>query len=160
MGASRPWSYGSLICNQCLSPLMLWVPISIRARCTTLCDKVCQWLPGPLVSFTNKANRHDVTEILLKVALNTIKQTNKSISYNVFEDLFLFFSGMFQCLTINNICINIILYFSIDTDVNNQTTYNVPDNERILINTGDIIGWWVVIMIIGENGTECKYIKW
>jgi hypothetical protein len=33
---------------------MLWVRISIRARCTTLCDKVCQWLaigqwfsPGP-----------------------------------------------------------------------------------------------------------------
>ena len=27
-----------------LSPLMLSVRISIRARCTTLCDKVCQWL--------------------------------------------------------------------------------------------------------------------
>jgi hypothetical protein len=25
---------------------MLWVRISIRARCTTLCDKVCQWLQG------------------------------------------------------------------------------------------------------------------
>jgi len=24
-------------CNQCLSPLMLWVRISIRSRCTTLC---------------------------------------------------------------------------------------------------------------------------
>jgi hypothetical protein len=55
---SWPWSYGSWIynylCNQYLSPLMLWVRISIRARCTTLCDKVCQWLaigqwfsPGP-----------------------------------------------------------------------------------------------------------------
>jgi hypothetical protein len=45
-GPSWPWSYGSWIynylCNQCLSPLMLWVRISIRARCTTLCDKVCQ----------------------------------------------------------------------------------------------------------------------
>jgi hypothetical protein len=45
---SWPWSYGSWIynylCNQCLSPLMLWVQISIRARRTTLCDKVCQWL--------------------------------------------------------------------------------------------------------------------
>jgi hypothetical protein len=45
---SWPWSYGSWIydylCNQCLSPLMLWVRISIRTRCTTLCDKVCQWL--------------------------------------------------------------------------------------------------------------------
>ena len=81
------WSYGSWIykylCNQCLSPLMLWVRISIRVRCTTLCDNVCQWLatgrwfsPGPLVSFTNKTDRHDITEILLKVALNTIKETN------------------------------------------------------------------------------------
>jgi hypothetical protein len=47
-GSSWPWSYGSWIynylCNQCLSPQMLWVRISMRARCTTLCDKVCQWL--------------------------------------------------------------------------------------------------------------------
>ena len=77
------WSYGSYIYNylchgQCLSPLMLWVGISIRARCTTLCDKICleletgRWFsPGPLVSSTNKTDRHDITEILLKVALNT-----------------------------------------------------------------------------------------
>ena len=81
------WSYGSWIdnylCNQCLSPLMLRVRISIRAMCTTLCDNVCQWLatgrwfsPGPPVSSTNKTDRHDITEISLKVALNTIKQTN------------------------------------------------------------------------------------
>jgi hypothetical protein len=31
--------------------------------------------PGTPVSFTNKSNRHDVTEILLKVALNTITLT-------------------------------------------------------------------------------------
>jgi hypothetical protein len=59
---------------------MLWVRISIRARCTTLCDKVCQWLAtgrwfSP-VSSTNKTDHHDITEILLKVALNTIKQTD------------------------------------------------------------------------------------
>jgi hypothetical protein len=29
------------------------------------------------VSSTNKTDRHDITEISLKVALNTIKQTNK-----------------------------------------------------------------------------------
>jgi hypothetical protein len=28
--------------------------------------------PGTLVSSTNKTDRHDITEILLKVALNTI----------------------------------------------------------------------------------------
>jgi hypothetical protein len=57
---------------------------SIRARCTTLCDKVCQWLAtgwwfssGLPVSSTNKTDRHDITEILLKVALNTINQANK-----------------------------------------------------------------------------------
>ena len=50
---------------------------------STLCDKVCQWLatgqwfsPGTPVSSTNKTDRHDITEILLKVALNTINQPN------------------------------------------------------------------------------------
>ena len=49
---------------------------------TTLCDKVCQWFtagwwfsPGILVSFTNKTYCHDIAEILLKVALNTINLT-------------------------------------------------------------------------------------
>jgi hypothetical protein len=86
-GTSWPWSYGSwlysYLCNPCLLPLMLRVRIAIRARCTPLCDKVCQWLAtgrwfsqGPPVSSTNKTDCHDITEILLKVALNTIKQTN------------------------------------------------------------------------------------
>ena len=42
------WSHGSWIynylCNHCLSPLMLWARITIRARCTTLGDKVYRWL--------------------------------------------------------------------------------------------------------------------
>ena len=48
----------------------------------TLCDKVCQWFVTGRwfsavtpVSSTNKTNRHDITEILLKVALNTINKT-------------------------------------------------------------------------------------
>jgi hypothetical protein len=55
----------------------------------TLFDKVCQWIatgrwfsPGTPVSSTNKTDRHDITEILLKLALNTIKQTNKHDSPN------------------------------------------------------------------------------
>jgi hypothetical protein len=58
--------------------------ISIRARCTTLCDKVCHWLVlgrwfslGPLVSSTYKTDRYDISEILLKVAFNTMAQSNK-----------------------------------------------------------------------------------
>ena len=32
-----------------------------------LCDKVCKFSPGTLVSSTNKTDRHDIAEILLKV---------------------------------------------------------------------------------------------
>ena len=84
------WSilYGSWICNylcnQCPSPLTFWVRIPLRRGVldTTLCDKNCQWLAagrwfssGALVSSTNKTYHHDITEILLKVALNIIALT-------------------------------------------------------------------------------------
>jgi hypothetical protein len=36
--------------------------------------------PGTPASSTTKTGRHDITEILLKVALNTIKQTNSESS--------------------------------------------------------------------------------
>jgi hypothetical protein len=49
---------------------------------TTLCDKVRQWLstglwisPSTLILSINKTDSHDITEILLKVALNTITLT-------------------------------------------------------------------------------------
>jgi len=43
---------------------------------TTLCDKICQWFSsGTPISSTNKADRHDIAEILLKVALNIITLT-------------------------------------------------------------------------------------
>ena len=83
--AGQSWLYGSWIynylCNQCLSPLTLWVRILLRRGVldTTLCHKVCQWLatgqwlsPGATLSSTNKTDYHDITDILLKVALNTI----------------------------------------------------------------------------------------
>jgi hypothetical protein len=78
------WSYGSWIynyrCNQCISTLTLRVLMPLREGVldTTLCDKVSQWLadgrwfsPGTPVSSTNKTDRHDITEILLKVTLST-----------------------------------------------------------------------------------------
>ena len=71
-------------------PLKLWVRIPHMGRCTryNICDQVYQWLavgrwfsPGTLVSSTSKTDRHDITEILLKVALNIIPPTiiHKSI---------------------------------------------------------------------------------
>ena len=73
--------------------VIIWTPIRRGVLDTALCDKDCQWLDtalcdkdcqwlatGPTVSSTNNTDRHDITEILLKVALNTIKQTNITIS--------------------------------------------------------------------------------
>jgi hypothetical protein len=90
------WSYGSWIynylCNQCISPLKLWVWIPHMVRCTR-CN-IMWWSlsvtcgksvvsPGTLVSFTNKTDSHDIAEILLKVALNTMTLTLKYHSTNV-----------------------------------------------------------------------------
>ena len=52
-GLPWSWSYDNWIynylCNQCLSPLTLWVQIPHRrVLYTTLCDKVCQWLAAGL----------------------------------------------------------------------------------------------------------------
>ena len=77
-GLLWPWSYDNWAYTnyQC---------ISIRARCTTLCDVSDLWQVGgfllsPQVSSTNTTDRHDITEIFLKVALNTIKQKQANIS--------------------------------------------------------------------------------
>ena len=80
------------------------VPITINVvssnhaqeRCTILCDKVCQWFticrwfsPGTPVSSTNKTDRQiDITEILLKVALNNINQINQSKAGSMHRDIY------------------------------------------------------------------------
>jgi hypothetical protein len=75
---------GVVVWYRCLSPLTLWVRIPLRwgVLDTILCDAVYQWFTagrwfsqGTLVSSTNKTDLHDITEILLKVALNTITLT-------------------------------------------------------------------------------------
>ena len=62
--------------------LWVWIPLRGGVLDTTLFDQVCQWLaanqwfsPGTPVSSTDKADRHNITEILLKMALNTITLT-------------------------------------------------------------------------------------
>ena len=89
-GLSWSWLYGSWIynylCNQCQSPLTLWVRIPLkRGVFDTTCDNVCLWLavgrwysPGTSVSSTNKTDHYDITEILLKVTLNTKTLTEKA----------------------------------------------------------------------------------
>ena len=77
--------------NQYLSPLTLWVRIPLMAKCTQYSIqlyviKVCQWLAtsrlfsqGTLISSTNDTDRHNITEVLLKMGtrrkLLTCRQT-------------------------------------------------------------------------------------
>ena len=73
-----PWTYGSWIydylCNQCISPLKLWIRTPFMAMCTRInimwynLSVTCNSL------VTNKTDRHDMTEILLTVVLNSINQ--------------------------------------------------------------------------------------
>jgi hypothetical protein len=71
----------------------VWVraqPCKLQKECTRLAaasDKVYQLLahgrwfsPGSPASSTTKTDRHDIAEILMKVALNTINQM-KSLSW-------------------------------------------------------------------------------
>ena len=84
-GGSWSWSYGSWIYNylfnQCLSPLTLWVWTPLRRgvqHYMIKCVSDLQQVDGFLrvqVSSTNKTDCNDITEILLKVALNTITLT-------------------------------------------------------------------------------------
>jgi hypothetical protein len=73
----------------------------IRARCTTLCDKICRWLvtgrcfsPGPPVFSTNKTDRHDITEILLKVAFKHLKPKPNNLTNSI--------SAIFRTMTNSN----------------------------------------------------------
>ena len=80
-GTSWSWSYGSwmynYLWNQCLSSLTLRVRIPVRwgVLDTTICDSLSATSSRSvvyseyLVSSTHKTDRHDITEILLKVAL-------------------------------------------------------------------------------------------
>jgi hypothetical protein len=72
------------------------VLVGVRVFCVVFCRSlfvpfiVCPLIYGfwlPMVSFTNKADRHDIAEILLKVVLNTITLVLHFMCYSVIVDL-------------------------------------------------------------------------
>jgi hypothetical protein len=89
------WIYNYL-CNQCLSPLMLWVQISLKARCTT-CDKICPQTfnssfryKDDVMSLNNSwfcDYLHIIYPIKLEVNDTTDSATNKVDCYDISEIL-------------------------------------------------------------------------
>jgi hypothetical protein len=98
------------------SPLKLWVRTPLMAKCTLYSKhygikcvsnlwQVGGFYPDTLVSSTNKTDRHDITEILLKVALNTIIpnpacmcRVIDSLVYSLKEVQFRFFFKRLTCI--------------------------------------------------------------
>ena len=73
------WIYNYLF-NQCLSPIMLWVWILLMANNYVIkfvsdLRQVGGFSLGTPVYSTNNTDSHDINEILLRVALNTITLT-------------------------------------------------------------------------------------
>ena len=130
------WIY-NYQCNQYLSPLTLWARISLR-RCvldTTVCDKVCQWLAAGRwfspVSSTNKTDCHNITEIVLKVALNTI---NLNLIFN-FSWFWLSCFRLFILVTPKDwiICLSNLLTLSIpDEGYSRNVSYTLNEMPTFL----------------------------
>ena len=80
---------------------MLWIKKGCTRR-PAASDKVYQLLaharwfsPGTPASSTTKTGRHDIAEILLKVALSTIKQTKQTInSKQMHKYIYLLINGL------------------------------------------------------------------
>jgi hypothetical protein len=110
----------SYFCNQCLSPLALWVWIPFRwgVLDTTLSDKVSQWLSadrwfstGTPISSINKTDCLDIIEILLKVVLNTITLTS------LCQYMHLIYSLLHKTHLYASICTSYTLYYIKPTSI-------------------------------------------
>jgi hypothetical protein len=71
-----------------------------------------RWIsPGPPVSSIKKTDRPDITEILLKVVLNTIKQTFNALS-KILTSCWCFQERYYWCIT--PFCLSVI-YWSLES---------------------------------------------
>jgi hypothetical protein len=120
---SWPWSYDSwsydYLCNQCLSPLMLWVRISIRARCTTLCDKVCRWFsPGSILVLFNILKKCKIENLYFCYNMIIVQIQRFSIHH------------MFVCLMVFNATFNNISVISWRSILLVEETREPGENHR------------------------------
>ena len=146
-GQSWSWSYYiwiyNYLCNQCMSPLILWVWISSGRGLldTKLCDKVCLWLatgrwftPVTPVDSTNKTDPHDdIAELLLKVALNSInKQKNNPYRVHVITIYFNSYIYVFNIKAYLNLLNNIqLIYTCIEIWQNVKSHQNLTKGDTL-----------------------------
>jgi hypothetical protein len=177
LGSSWSCSYGSWIynylCNQRLSATKLWVRTPFMARCAryNIMWQSGKWLatgrwfsPGTPISSTNETDHHDITDILLKVALNTINNNNRQYSqcfdFNI--DCFHVFIG--------NVCIVCILAIWTNKSVLIYRTYIIPmkglsmftslsfnSGLALLSQTYNTEFFWFCLKLINVNNRQIMY---
>jgi Ca2+/Na+ antiporter len=103
---------------------------------TTLCDKICQWLAtgrwfSP-VSFTNKSEHHNITEILLKVAFFFYYTSKIKIRVRL----------MPEHTTITLMSCQVYSYMSLKSNKmknkNSHTVLTVPKSNSKIVERGEI----------------------
>jgi hypothetical protein len=92
----------------------------------TLCDKVCEWLAtgqwfSPVSSFI-KTDHHDITEILLKVALNTINQSTIYIIQHISPMLKPTFMMSNWWNFVEVLCVNYMFPLFLDVNISTYRT--------------------------------------
>ena len=88
--------------------------------------------PDTLVSSINKSDRHDITEILLKVALNTITLIIDMSTQPFTQKLYLNLFGLYSFVTRLSLHIDKLiqnLYFILIKDLRNDIYKKISDNR-------------------------------
>ena len=135
-----------------------------------ICDNVCQWLttgrwfsPFPPVSSTNKTDRNDITEMLLKVALNTIKQTFIScvILINLTDEIHVYYFSSFSnlqdqyifCYVHTNHTRSVYLTYKV---VFGQTNQTKTSQVKSLLSQCPINNDPITMPTVGKNSYKLK----
>jgi hypothetical protein len=116
--------------------------------------------PGHPVPSTNKTDRHDITEILLKVALNHIKQTNKPKTTTIMKSLDCALQPI--CKTCPNVGVNeSTTQFNLPLwrDINGCQGWECPllDHE-ILLGVVKVCFW--LFSFASSSMSNCQEISW
>ena len=104
---------------------------------------ICRWLsacrwfsPGTLVSSTNKTDRHDITEILLKVVLTTITLTHQ------------FLLLVFHLLSVKNLDVKCLCTSLLDIFI-----------CSINFNKGEVVNWSLTFWLLLRDWTKREWIE-
>ena len=87
-----PFVVHVITCRSIPHSLLIAGGVAIVTRLVPLVEQELSTLQGPRVRYsTNKIDRHDITELLLKVALNTINQSPVIVLFKMINKLYFLF---------------------------------------------------------------------